>query len=92
MAVITLAGDNYEIPDRFNIGELKQMAEVVDAGGNVVGRSRALIEVALARKHPEVKLSDDFETTMAEINAAASSIIDIAGFVQAGKAKAAAAA
>jgi hypothetical protein len=96
LAIIILAGKEYEI-SRFNIGELKRMTEVVDGGGangahvNVVERSRQLVEIALARKYPELKIDDDLETDMAELNAAAAVVIDTAGFVMVGKLKAAAA-
>ena len=96
MAIITLAGEDYEIPRRFNIGELKRMTEVVDNGAagnvNVVERSWQLVAIALARKYPEVKIDDELETDIAELNAAAATVIDAAGFVMVGKAKAAPAA
>jgi hypothetical protein len=92
LAVIKLNGAEYEVGPRFTIGELKQMTEVVDASSNVVERSRQLVAIALARKHPDVKLDDDFETDIAELNAAAATVIDVAGFVLLGKQKAAAAA
>lgn len=95
MAVIILAGKQYELT-RFNIGELKQMTEVVDGANgtngatvNVVERSRQLVAIALARAHPELKVDDDLETDMAELNAAAAVVIDVAGFVMVGKQKAA---
>ena len=91
MAVIILDGKEYEIR-KFNIGELKLMTTAVDESTNVVARSRELIAIALARQHPEVKFDDAFETDMAEINAAATVIIDMAGFVTLGKQRAAAAA
>ena len=81
MAVIKLNGNDYEVGARFTIGELKRMTEVVDASDNVVERSRQLVAIALARKHPDVKLDDDFETDIAELNAAAATVIDVAGFV-----------
>jgi hypothetical protein len=83
LPVIILAGQNYEI-DRFNIGELKRMNDMVDKGalnGNVVERSRQLVEIALARRYPDLKVDDDLETTIAELNAAAATVIDVAGFV-----------
>ena len=93
MSVIILAGKEYEVP-RLNIGELKRMTAVVDnANGaevNVVERSRQLIEIALARKYPDLKVDDDLETDMAELNAAAAAVIAAAGFVMVGKQKAAA--
>ena len=93
MAVIILAGNEYEL-DRFNIGELKRMTEVVDsANGRPMStwskRSRQLVAIALARAHPELKVDDDLETDMAELNAAAAVVIDVAGFVMVGKQKAA---
>ncbi len=95
MAVIILAGKEYEV-SRFNIGELKRMTEVVDgsagngaAAANVVERSRALVAIALARKYPDLRVDDDLETDMAELNAAAAVVIDAAGFVLLGKPKAA---
>ena len=93
MAVIILGGNEYEI-GRFNIGELKRMTEVVDGGSangahvNVIERSRQLVEIALARKYPDLKIDDDLETDMTELNAAASVVIDTAGFVMVGKPKA----
>jgi hypothetical protein len=89
LAVIILAGKEYEVR-RFNIGELKQMTAAVDASDNVVERSRELIGIALARQHPEVTIDDKFETDMAELNAAAAVIIDVAGFIMLGKQRAAA--
>jgi hypothetical protein len=94
LAVIILGGNQYEI-GRFNIGELKRMTEVVDGGGsangahvNVIERSRQLVEIALARKYPDLRIDDDLETDMAELNAAAAAVIDTAGFVMVGKPKA----
>jgi hypothetical protein len=91
LAVITLAGNDYEV-GRFTIGELKQMTAIVDSAENVVERSKVLVAIALARKYPELKVDDDLETDMAELNAAAAVVIDVAGFVQLGKQRAAAAA
>lgn len=92
--MIILAGKEYEV-SRFNIGELKQMTDVVDnsngADINVVERSRQLVAIALARKYPDLKVDDELETDMAELNAAAAAVIDAAGFVMVGKRKAAAA-
>ena len=87
MAVMILGGNGYEIGP-FNIGELKRMTEIVNASDNVVERSRVLVEIALARRHPEVKVDDNFETTLSELNAAAATVIDVAGFVMVGKPKA----
>lgn len=96
MAVIILAGNEYTLSPRFNIGELKRMTEVVDGANsangahvNVVERSRQLVAIALARAHPELKIDDDLETDMAELNAAAAVVIDVAGFALVGKTKAA---
>jgi hypothetical protein len=92
LPVIILAGNEYEV-GRFTIGQLKQMTEVVNtASENVVERSRLLLAIALARKYPEVKIDDDLETDIAELNAAAATVIDVAGFVMVGKPKAVAAA
>lgn len=96
MAVITLAGQDYQI-GRFNIGELKRMTEVIDGSmpeinGNVVERSKLLVAIALERIAPDLKVDDSLETDMAELNAAAAAVIDLAGFVELGKQKAAAAA
>ena len=89
--MIILDGKEYEIR-KFNIGELKLMTAAVDESDNVVARSRDLVAIALARQHPEVAFDDKFETDMAELNAAATVIIDVAGFVMLGKQRAAAAA
>ena len=94
MAVIILAGKEYEL-GRFNIGELKRLTEVVNSASgahvDVIERSRELVAIAMARKHPDLKVDDDLETDMAELNAAAATVIDVAGFVMVGKQKAAAA-
>lgn len=87
--IVVLGGRDYEIPSRFNIGELKLMTAVVDSSDNVVERSKLLVSIALTRNHPDVTLDDDFETDMAELNSAAAAVIDIAGFVMVGKTKAA---
>jgi hypothetical protein len=91
LAVIILDGNEYEI-GRFNIGQLKRMTDVVDnpngAHVNVIERSRQLVEIALSRKYPEIKIDDDLETDMAELNAAAAAVIEAAGFVMVGKPKA----
>jgi hypothetical protein len=88
---IILAGNEYEV-GRFNIGELKRMTEVVNnangANVDVIERSRQLVAIALARKYPDLKVDDELETDMAELNAAAAAVIDAAGFVMLGKQKA----
>jgi hypothetical protein len=91
LAIIILGGKEFAV-DRFTIGQLKRMTEVVDtarAGGlNIIEQSRALVAIALERKYPDLKVADDLETDMVELNAAAATVIDIAGFVLVGKPKA----
>ena len=92
--MIILAGKEYEL-GRFNIGELKRLTEVVNSARgahvDVIERSRELVAIAMARIAPDLKVDDDLETDMAELNAAAATVIDVAGFVMVGKQKAAAA-
>ena len=92
MPVIILAGEEYEV-GRFTIGQLKQMTEIINSTSeNVVERSRLLLAIALARKYPDLKVDDDLETDISELNAAAATVVDVAGFVMVGKSKAVAAA
>jgi hypothetical protein len=86
--IVTLGGRDYEL-GRFNIGELKRMTEVVDSSDHPVERSKLLLVVALARVAPDLVIDDHFETDMAELNAAAATVINLAGFVAMGKTKAA---
>jgi hypothetical protein len=88
LAIIVLGGENYDIGRKFTIGQLRRMTDVVDAGGNVIDRSRQLVAIALERGHPDIRLDDEFETDMTELNAAAAVVIDIAGFVMVGKPRA----
>ena len=88
--VITLGGRDYEI-GRFNIGELKRMTAVVERSDHAIERSKLLLEIALERIAPEIKIDDEFETDMAELDAAATTVINLAGFVTLGKQRAAAA-
>ena len=86
--VVTLGGRDYEI-GRFNIGELKRMTEIVERSDHALDRSKLLLSIALERFAPDLKIDDEFETDMAELDAAASTVINLAGFVTLGKRKAA---
>ena len=86
--VVTLGGRDYEI-GRFNIGELKRMTEIVERSDHALDRSKLLLAIALERFAPELKIDDEFETDMAELDAAATTVINLAGFVTLGKRKAA---
>jgi len=86
--VVTLGGRDYEI-GRFNIGELKRMTEIVERSDHALDRSKLLLAIALERFAPELKIDDEFETDMAELDAAATTVINLAGFVTLGKRRAA---
>ena len=87
-SIVTLGGHDYEI-GRFNIGELKRMTEIVEKSDHAIDRSKLLLAIALERFAPDVKIDDEFETDMAELDAAATTVINLAGFVTLGKRKAA---
>jgi hypothetical protein len=88
--IVTLGGRDYEF-GRFNIGELKRMTEIIERSDHAVDRSKLLLAIALERIAPELKIDDEFETDMAELDAAATTVINLAGFVMLGKQRAAAA-
>ena len=70
-------------------GELKRMTEIVEKSDHAIDRSKLLLAIALERFAPDVKIDDEFETDMAELDAAATTVINLAGFVTLGKRKAA---
>ena len=79
---IMLGGTEYELPQRFTIGELVEMTPLVTgASARELGTVVDVVAMALKRPHPEITREAllNVPATLAELSAAFAAVIDIMG-------------